>query len=111
MKRVILLSFFLLTLPFGAFPVDKKIQLPSDHPFGKLKPGPGSDLTQKKCGVCHSTDYIVTQPRGDAKRWQGVVAKMVKVYDAPIDEQEARTIVTYLASAYGPSAREAPEGK
>jgi sulfite dehydrogenase (cytochrome) subunit B len=111
MKRIILISVFVLVIPLVVFSVEKKIQLPPDHPFGKLTPGPGSELTEKKCGLCHSTDYIVRQPRGDSKRWQGVVTKMVKVYAAPIDERESRTIAEYLASAYGPAAQDAAERK
>ncbi|MGB7622174.1 MAG: hypothetical protein WBN92_07465 [Terriglobia bacterium] len=111
MKRVIVFGFFILVIPLGAFSVEKKIQLPPDHPFGKLTAGPGSELTEKKCGLCHSTDYIVRQPRGDLKRWQGVVTKMIKVYAAPIDEPEARTIADYLASAYGPAAQKTAEPK
>jgi cytochrome c5 len=33
----------------------------------------GSDVTQTQCQLCHSTDYIVMQPPGDAKQWEGVV--------------------------------------
>jgi uncharacterized protein (DUF697 family) len=43
------------------------------------------------------------QPRGDAKQWDGVVTKMIKVYGAPITEADAKAIVTYLAAAYGPA--------
>jgi sulfite dehydrogenase (cytochrome) subunit B len=111
MKRAIGLCFFIIVIPLAAFSVEKKIQLPPDHPFGKLALGPGSELTEKKCGLCHSTDYIVRQPRGDLKRWQGVVTKMIKVYGAPIDEQEAKTMADYLASAYGPVAQKASETK
>jgi sulfite dehydrogenase (cytochrome) subunit B len=111
MKRMMLFSVFILLFPFAVFSVEKKIQLPPDHPFGRLTAGPGSELTEKKCSLCHSTDYIVRQPRGDLKRWQGVVTKMIKVYEAPIDEQEARTISEYLASAYGPAAQKAAEPK
>ena len=50
---------------------------------------------------CVSTDYIVTQPRGDAKQWQGVVTKMMKVYGAVINERDAQAIVEYLVSAHG----------
>lgn len=44
----------------------------------------------------------MTQPRGDAKQWEGVVTKMLKVYGAPISEADAKAIVEYLATAYGP---------
>jgi hypothetical protein len=44
----------------------------------------------------------VTQPRGDAKQWDAAVTKMVKVYGAPISAADAKAIVEYLASAFGP---------
>jgi len=78
-----------------------EITLPPDHAYGALKPGPGGDLAQQKCALCHSTDYIVTQPPGDQKQWDGVVTKMIKVFGAPVNEQDAKTIVEYLAKQYG----------
>ena len=51
--------------------------------------------------LCHSTDYIVRQPPGDAKQWDGVVTKMVKVFGAPVSDADAKTIVDYLARQYG----------
>jgi sulfite dehydrogenase (cytochrome) subunit B len=77
------------------------IALPPDHPYGMLAPGPGSEVAQRGCMLCHSTDYIVTQPRGDQKQWEGVVTKMIKVYGAPLSEADARTVVDYLARQYG----------
>lgn len=78
-----------------------EITLPPDHAHGALKPGPGSDLAQQKCVLCHSTDYIVTQPPGDQKQWDGVVTKMIKVYGAPLTDAEAKTVADYLARYYG----------
>src|SRR5512138_1841145 len=69
-----------------------EIALPPDHPYGMLKPGPGSEVAQRSCVLCHSTDYIVTQPPGDQKQWDGVVTKMIKVYGAPITDAEAKTV-------------------
>ncbi len=103
MKLVLIDLVLLLALALGVHAAEKRIQLPSDHEFGKLKPGPGADLTKSKCGLCHSTDYIVTQPRGDLARWQGEVTKMIKVFGAPVNNEEAKTISEYLATAYGPS--------
>ena len=46
----------------------------------------------------------MTQPRGDAKQWDGVVTKMLKVYGAPISEADAKAIVEYLSAASAPRA-------
>ena len=82
---------------------EKRITLPPDHAYGHLAPALGRDVTQTQCQLCHSTDYIVMQPRGDAKQWQGVVTKMIKVFGAPVSDADAKTITDYLARAYGPA--------
>ena len=103
MKRTfIALALGLMALPALAAGEGKTIEQPPDHPYAALEERPGVQLTRNSCGICHSTDYIVTQPRGDAKQWEGVVTKMLKVYGAPISEADAKAIVEYLATAYGP---------
>lgn len=77
------------------------ITLPPD--LGSLTPGPGMEVTQAACQMCHSLDYITQQPRGGEAQWRGVVGKMVKVYGAPIPDDEARAIVAYLSHHYGPA--------
>ena len=81
---------------------EKRIILPPDHEHARLKVGPGSDVTHTQCQLCHSTDYIVMQPPGDAKQWEGVVSKMSKVFGAPLSEADAKIITEYLARSYGP---------
>lgn len=79
---------------------EKTIVLPADNPHARLKAGPGSDLAQTQCQLCHSTDYIVMQPGGDAKQWDGVVTKMIKVFGAPLTAADAKAITEYLAKHY-----------
>lgn len=79
----------------------KSINLPADNAMAELKPGPNVDIVRANCVACHSTDYIVLQPRGDAKHWEGEVQKMIKVFGAPISEADAKLMVEYLAGAYG----------
>jgi len=95
-------------LLFGAalavMPADeKKITLPEDNPMAQLKPGPGADVARVNCVACHSTDYIVRQPGRTAQQWEAEVKKMVTVFGAPISEDDIKTIVSYLADAYGPA--------
>jgi hypothetical protein len=104
---------FRLSLIFGiaallaarGFPQVRSIELPGDNAMAELKPGPGVDVVRAQCIACHSTDYIVRQPRSDAKRWEGEVKKMIGVYGAPIDEADAKVIVNYLAVVYGEKAK------
>lgn len=101
-----LVAGLLVTIAWTVGPVaaqEKQITLPPDHEYGRLAPGPGSDLAQTQCLFCHSTDYIVMQPRGDTKQWEGVVTKMIKVFGAPLTEADAKAITEYLARAYGPA--------
>jgi sulfite dehydrogenase (cytochrome) subunit B len=72
--------------------------------MARLKPGPGVQAVESDCSTCHSTDYIVRQPGGDAQHWEPEVRKMVKVFGAPLSEADIQTIVQYLASEYGPAA-------
>ena len=97
----ILLVALVLSWPLAAGAQTKSISLPLDHAYSELKPGAGADVTGRACRSCHSTDYVVTQPRGDAKQWEGVVAKMIGVYGANITPDDAKAIVQYLATQYG----------
>ena len=64
-----------------------------------LPPGPNAKVAEQYCGVCHSYEYILTQPRGSGRDfWQGAVTKMIKVFGAPIQEADANAIIDYLAS-------------
>jgi hypothetical protein len=100
-RRLAVTVTVLLGLPLLAAAQTKSITLPLDHEFSRLEPGPGVEVTERACRSCHSTDYVVTQPRGDARQWQGVVTKMISVYGASITPEDARTIVQYLSTQYG----------
>src|SRR5271167_1918031 len=86
----------------------KSITLPDDNPMAQLKAGRNVEMTRSNCISCHSTDYIVRQPGSDAKRWEAEVIKMIKVYGAPISEADAKAIVDYLATSYGPEPHSTP---
>ncbi|MDD5167751.1 MAG: hypothetical protein PHN75_02960 [Syntrophales bacterium] len=66
-----------------------------------LKDGPGREVTGRLCGICHSLDYITTQPNFPKARWQAEVTKMIKVLGAPISEENAVVIADYIAKSYG----------
>jgi sulfite dehydrogenase (cytochrome) subunit B len=74
-------------------------KLPDD--VAAFRPGPGVEVAQSNCLSCHSADYINFQPpkKGQAF-WEAEVKKMIKVYQAPIDEKDAKTIVDYLGEVY-----------
>ena len=68
----------------------------------RLRDGPGRQLTEANCVMCHSLDYIpMNSPFLDRKGWEASVNKMIKIMGAPIAEADAQTIVDYLAGQYG----------
>jgi hypothetical protein len=70
-----------------------------------LKPGPGREKTAGYCAVCHSLDYITTQPVFPKEKWGEIVTKMVKVFGAPIPQDVGREITEYLGAEYGKSSQ------
>lgn len=75
------------------------IQLPPET--ATLKPGPGQEVAQANCLMCHSVDYIYMQPPLNEAQWRGVVLKMKKVMGAPIADGDVDTLVKYLLSQNG----------
>lgn len=75
------------------------ITLPTIPPH--LKDGAGKEKVMTLCAICHTPDYIPMQPRLPAKTWESEVHKMIKVFGAPINEADAKTISNYLAAQYG----------
>ncbi len=67
----------------------------------QLKPGPGLDKVTTLCNICHSVDYITMQPAFPRATWAAEVNKMIKVMGAPINEEDGKTIIDYLAANYG----------
>jgi sulfite dehydrogenase (cytochrome) subunit B len=67
----------------------------------QLKPGAGRELTSSRCIICHSLEYIPANAAAmDAAAWQKTVQKMRDRFGAPITEEEARTILSYLSANY-----------
>jgi len=69
----------------------------------ELAPGPNVEFAQGFCSVCHSLDYITTQPRqlpDPAAFWTAEVSKMQKAYGARLSDDNKRKIIEYLAQVY-----------
>ncbi len=93
----------LATLAMGAAAAaPRTIQLPPDHTKLRASPLPGYAMAERKCGICHSADYLSFQPPGLSQaQWTAEVAKMKSAYGAPLDDSEIKAIGAYLAVAYG----------
>jgi hypothetical protein len=70
------------------------VELPeSDNMFT----GPGSEALNNNCLACHSAGMVLNQPALPKATWQAVVAKMIHIYKAPVEEKDVGPIVDYLA--------------
>ena len=68
-----------------------------------FRPGPNLEVVQGNCGSCHSSDYVLTQPKGakfGKEFWQAEVTKMITVFGAPIAPDDVPKIVDYLTATY-----------
>ena len=83
------------------------IQLPAET--ATLHPGasPGAQ-SAAQCLMCHSVDYLSTQPPMPLGFWEAEVKKMVAVYGAPIAPDQAQLIIQYLNQAYPRPRRRPP---
>jgi hypothetical protein len=71
-----------------------------------LAAGPGKDVVEAACATCHSLSYIPVNSRFMAPEvWKAEVTKMRTVFGAPIDDDAANTITTYLITHYGAPAK------
>ena len=77
-----------------------KIDLPPETPA--FRDGPHLDLVKARCLTCHSADYVSTQPPNLPRAtWNAEVAKMKKVYGAPLGDEDIEPLVDYLVKTYG----------
>jgi sulfite dehydrogenase (cytochrome) subunit B len=66
-----------------------------------LKPGKGREVVIGQCSLCHSVDYLTTQPPLTKAGWTASVDKMRSKYGAPIPTNAVPLLVEYLVGQYG----------
>ncbi|VVE00427.1 MULTISPECIES: sulfite:cytochrome C oxidoreductase subunit B [Pandoraea] len=82
-----------------------EIKLPQESAQLKASTLAGHQAASAWCVMCHSIDYINSQPPMPASFWSAEVTKMVKVYGAPIPEDQVKLISEYLGKTYGNDAK------
>ncbi len=98
MKTPLLLTALSAAASFAsAAPVT--ITLPPETAM--LKPTKGGELAQANCLICHSADYISSQPPMPRKFWEANVKKMIDKYGAPTAPENIAALVDYLVASYG----------
>jgi len=63
----------------------------------RLFPGKNADAINSNCLTCHSASMVFNQPQLSRTAWGEEVAKMRKVYGAPVPDESVSAIVDYLA--------------
>lgn len=64
-----------------------------------LADGQGKEIVDGGCGLCHGIDRVVAAKRSKGE-WQKIVDRMVFL-GAPLNGDQAKSAVDYLASNYG----------
>jgi sulfite dehydrogenase len=89
---------------FGASAVD--IQLPPET--GAFKQDAGAEIANGQCLICHSVEYVSTQPAMGKAFWKASVIKMQQKYGAPIPDAQVDPLADYLVKNYGAFTNAAP---
>ena len=79
-----------------------EIKLPQETASYKPSTLPGYNLAQQNCMICHSAQYVSTQPSTSTRAyWDATVKKMKKPFGAPLKDEDIPAIVDYLVKTYG----------
>ena len=68
-----------------------------------LPPGPGKEVVESRCSVCHSVDQAVSIRR-TSEEWEKVINQMVEV-GLEVTSEERRAVVSYLNTQFGKAAQ------
>ena len=95
------IAFLLLVIAPAAQPIAAPVTYRLPEETAQFRPGPGVESATAHCLACHSADYVNTQASKKGKAfWEAEVQKMIKVFKAPIEPADAKTIADYLAATY-----------
>ncbi len=95
-----------LSLPALLHAGEVSITLPPET--GTYTKAPGVELAQANCMMCHSTEYVSTQPPMPRKFWEATVKKMKEKFGAPTPEAQVAALVDYLVATYGVPEKPTP---
>src|SRR5205823_3951860 len=75
------------------------IQLPPET--GTFKQDAGAEIANGQCLICHSVEYVSTQPPMARPFWKSSIQKMQQKYAAPIPDDQVEPLADYLTKNYG----------
>lgn len=89
---------------FSSYGRALEIQLPPET--GAFKQDKGAELANGQCLVCHSVEYVTSQPPMPRTFWKSSVQKMQQKYGASIPDNQVEPLVDYLTRNYGVGGNE-----
>jgi cytochrome c5 len=63
--------------------------------------GPGADIANTQCMICHSAGMVTRQPPLSFDQWKAEIEKMRTAYGAPLPADQVETVAKYLAGING----------
>jgi cytochrome c5 len=66
-----------------------------------LKDGPGANIVEGACGLCHGLDRAIEVKR-PAEQWPIIVRRMVEI-GTPLDDDQTNQVIRYLQANYAPT--------
>ena len=86
----------------GTAAAQRTITLPGETVVYRPNDLPGYQLVQRNCVVCHSAQYVTTQPPSSPRGyWEATVKKMKKPFGAAFADEDIPAMVDYLVKTYG----------
>jgi cytochrome c5 len=81
------------------------VPFPTQPPIAVTLPdGPGKELVEGGCAICHDLDRVVATTR-PARQWDAMVKQMVFL-GAPLSADQAKTVTAYLSTRFGRPGQE-----
>ena len=63
-----------------------------------FRTGPGSEIANSYCVICHSAEYVYMQPPHPRAQWVEIVKRMKMAFGCPIPDEQISPLVDYLIS-------------
>ncbi|KVV51451.1 hypothetical protein WT27_29585 [Burkholderia territorii] len=73
-------------------------------------PGPGADIANSNCVMCHSTGMVLRQPPLTTGEWKVEITKMRNAFGAPVPTDQIDALARYLNGIDGRKPQAGPSG-
>jgi len=97
-----MVALAIAALPLFACAAPVVIRLPAE--VTAFKQDKGAEIANAQCLICHSVEYVTTQPPLPRAFWKGSIQKMQQKYGASIPDEQIEPLTDYLTRNYGAAA-------